>query len=130
MDDCRIEWDDALLIGNPAIDAQHKRLVEMIQAIPEFSTVKDIKILIETLEYAAAIFGDEENAMRKMNYPELKAHSHKHTTLTRTLMAYATDYEKGKTDLYAFKQFMFRWIRDHIMDEDKKMGEYSKAQSG
>ncbi len=128
MDDYRIEWNDALLIGNQAVDAQHKRLVEMIQSIPEFSSSRDEKVLLETLEYATAHFSDEETYMRELDYPELKAHANKHKTLTRMLMAYAKDYEKGKTDLYAFKQFMFRWVREHIMDEDKKISAYSQSQ--
>lgn len=122
MDSYRIEWNDALLIGNQAVDAQHKQLVEMIQSIPEFATSRDENMLIEAVEYAAAHFTDEETFMRDIDYPELKAHTNRHKTLTRTLMAYAKDYKKGKTDLYAFKQFMFRWVREHIMNEDKKIG--------
>jgi len=130
MDDCRIEWNDGLLIGNQAVDSQHKRLVEMIQSIPEYSTSMDERVLMETLEYAATHFNDEETLMHDINYPELKTHTNKHKTLNRTLLAYAKDYEKGNTDLYAFKQFMFRWVCEHILDEDKKIAAYARASPG
>ncbi len=126
MDTYRIVWDDALLIGNQPVDAQHKRLIETIQSIPEFSTSKDKDVLAEALQYAAEHFSDEEAYMSEIQYPALAAHRIKHKTLTRILMAYARDYDKGKTDLYAFKQFMFRWVRDHIMDEDRKIGIFLK----
>lgn len=122
MHNYRIEWNDALLIGNRDVDTQHKRLVDMIQSIPEFTTTRDDRVLTEALEYAVTHFNDEESFMREIAYPDLRAHINKHKKLTRTLMAYAKDYEKGNTDLYAFKQFMFRWVREHIMDEDRKIG--------
>ena len=127
MDTYRIVWNDALLIGNRPVDMQHKRLIKIIQSIPEFSTSRDEDVLAEALQYAAEHFSDEEAYMSEIQYPELATHRTKHKTLTRILMAYAKDYEKGKTDLYAFKQFMFRWVRDHIMDEDRKIGVYLKA---
>ncbi len=128
-DHYKIEWNDALLIGNRSIDTQHKRLVDMIQSIPEFNTARDDRVLNETLEYATTHFSDEESFMHDIAYPDLKAHTNKHKTLTRTLLAYARNYEKGKTDLYAFKHFMFRWVREHIMDEDRKIGQFFKTRS-
>jgi hemerythrin-like metal-binding protein len=127
MDTYRIVWNDALLIGNRPVDTQHKRLIKIIQSIPEFSTSRDEYVLAEALQYAAEHFSDEEAFMHEIQYPELAAHKNKHKTLTRTLVAYAKEYDQGKTDLYAFKQFMFRWVRDHIMDEDRKIGIYLKA---
>ena len=127
MDTYRIVWNDALLIGNRTVDAQHKQLVEMIQSIPEFSASRDEEILTQALQYAAEHFSDEEAFMSEIQYPGLAAHKNKHKTLTRILMAYAKEYDQGKTDLYAFKQFMFRWVRDHIMDEDRKIGIFLKT---
>ena len=127
MDDIRIGWNNSLLIGNPDIDKQHQRLVEMIQTISEFPTSKDEKVLTETLAYAAMHFTDEETFMHDINYPEVQAHITKHKTLARILMTYSKDYETGKTDLYAFKQFMFRWVREHIMNKDQRIGYYLQS---
>ena len=65
--------------------------------------------------------------MERIEYPGLQEHRSEHKKLTRILLAYKEDYDQGRRDLYAFKQFMFRWVRDHIMDEDKKIAAYVSA---
>lgn len=129
MDTYRIIWSDTLLIGEDTVDAQHKKLIEMIGAVKERETPDDPRTLAAALEYAGTHFHDEEALMERVGYPELAAHRNDHKRLTRTLGAYKKEYESGKTDLYAFKNFMFSWVRDHIMDEDRKLGLWLK-QSG
>lgn len=127
MDTYRIAWSDALTVGNAEVDSQHKRLIELIGAIPEKSKSNDPDVLNEALEYAVKHFNSEESYMAEIQYPDLPRHVNEHKKLTRILLSYKKDYENGETDLYSFKQFMFRWVRDHIMDEDKKIGLFAKS---
>ena len=50
--------------------------------------------------------------------------------LARLLLAYQHEYDEGMHDLYAFKLFMYRWVRDHVMDEDHRIGEYLAMTKG
>ena len=127
MDTYRIEWHDSLSIGNEHIDAQHKMLIKMIGAIPEYKTPGDEEVLMAALEYAGVHFSDEERFMEEVGYPKLPEHRKEHKRLTKILLSYKKDYDEGKTDLYDFKQFMFRWVRDHIMDVDHKIGEHLQS---
>ena len=127
MDYYRIVWSDELSIGNAEVDAQHKRLIELIGAIPEKANTHDPEILAEALKYAAAHFVCEESFMAEIQYPDIEHHVNEHKKLTRILLSYQKEYESGGADLYAFKQFMFRWVRDHIMDEDKKIGLFAQG---
>ncbi len=127
MDTYRIEWNESLSIGSDLIDSQHKKLIELISAIPEYATSGDEEALMAAVEYAAFHFSDEESFMDRVNYPSVAGHISRHKKMTRILMSYKRDYEDGKTDLYGFKQFMYIWIRDHIMDEDKKIGSYLRS---
>ena len=128
MDHYVIAWSDALLVGDPTIDAQHRRLVELIAGVPDYETADDAALLPEVLDHAAWHFSDEESFMSRIGYPALAAHRDEHKLLTRTLLAYKREYDEGKTDLYNLKHFLFRWIRDHIMDVDRKIGQYLAAQ--
>ncbi len=119
-----IEWDDSLLIGNDLIDLQHKRLIGLIGAIPEESSPGDELALDEAIVYAETHFADEEELLEQVEYPAASEHAKMHEKMTAILESYKRDYDDGKTDLSAFKQFMYRWIKEHIMHEDKKIGVY------
>jgi hemerythrin len=122
MDSYVIAWSDSLLVGDPTVDGEHKRLIEMIAGVPDHESSGDAALLPEVLHYAATHFQHEEAFMEQVGYPELAAHCAEHKLLTRTLLAYKRDYEEGRTDLYGLKHFIFRWVRDHIMDNDRKIG--------
>jgi hemerythrin-like metal-binding protein len=117
-------WTKSLAIGSPGIDAQHRRLIELIAAIPDRPSRGDEAILVEALRYAATHFAAEEAHMASIGYPGLPAHRNAHRRLTTILGDYKRRFDGGDTDLYSFKQFMFNWVRDHIMDEDRKIGIY------
>ncbi len=122
-----IEWDDSLLIGNELIDLQHKMLVGLIGAIPVNKSPGDELALEEAIVYAETHFSDEEEYLEEIGYPAMSEHKHMHKRLTKILESYKSDYDDGKTDLYAFKQFMYTWITEHIMKEDKKIGAYLRS---
>lgn len=129
MDSYRIIWSDDLLIGDEKVDSQHKYLIELIANIPESTSRRDDALLSEALQYAAKHFSDEEAYMARIKYPDFNAHRKKHKKLRRVLLAYKKAYDNGEKDLYSLKQFMLRWVRDHIMDVDKKIGEYARSMS-
>ncbi len=122
-----IKWDDSLLIGNELIDIQHKMLVGLISAIPESKSPGDEMALDEAIVYAETHFSDEEAYLEEIGYPATDGHKKMHKKLTLILESYKNDYDEGKTDLYAFKQFMYVWITEHIMKEDKKIGAYLRS---
>ncbi len=122
-----IKWDDSLLIGNDLIDLQHQMLVGLIGAIPESRSPGDEIALDEAIVYAETHFSDEEAYLEEIGYPATDDHKNMHKKLTRILESYKSDYDDGKTNLYAFKQFMYTWITEHIMKEDKKIGAYLRS---
>ena len=131
MDDHKVEWSDKLSVGDDLIDTQHRRLIELIGAIPDRATSRDPELLTEALEYAASHFTAEESYMNRVEYPGLVGHKEEHRKLSIILLEYKKQYESGETDLYAFKQFMFRWVRDHIMDVDREIGRFlASVESG
>ena len=124
MDTDRIAWDPTFEIGAEEIDRQHRQLVELIGAIPDVPTPRDEVLRAEVLAYAATHLLREQAFMAQIGYPGRHAHANEHKTLARLLLAYQQEYDAGMHDLRAFKQFMYRWVRDHVMDEDHRIGEY------
>ncbi len=120
----RIHWDQSLAIGNEKIDQQHQYLINLISAIPESATDSDSDVLNEAISYAGTHLADEEKLMEETGFPLLAEHKRSHKKLVHLLLSYKKQYEDGDTDLYSFKQFMFRWVRDHIVEEDLKIGKF------
>jgi hemerythrin-like metal-binding protein len=126
MDAPHIVWNPQLAIGDPTIDGQHRSLVELIGRIEEGANGKDALTIRAAVEYAATHFKAEEDLMGRTGFPGLKAHAALHARLNHDLMTYAKKVAKGETDTYAFRAFMFSWVRDHIMVEDQKIGAFLK----
>jgi hemerythrin len=124
-----IEWDDSLLIGNDLIDIQHKRLIGLIAAIPEEKSPGDELALDEAIVYAETHFADEEELLEHVGYPKTPEHIEMHEKMTSILESYKRDYDEGKTDLSAFKQSMYEWIKGHIMTEDKKISAFLRSRN-
>ena len=124
MDSYFIRWESALSVGDDYIDSQHKTLIDKISRVSESPSADDEKLLNDVLDYAATHFVDEEAYMTKIGYPDLQVHRFEHQKLTNMLLAHKQDYDRGIKDLYSFKQFMFRWVRDHIMESDKQIGAF------
>lgn len=127
MDYYRIEWHDGLALGDERVDVQHRELIRRIAAIPDDQSPCAPALLEELFDYAAGHFAAEEAYMAELGFPELPAHRAVHRTLLRTLKSYRAEYEAGRHDLYSLKYFAFRWVRDHIMDDDRRIGEFARS---
>lgn len=122
-----IKWSDALLIGIPEIDDQHRAfiaLVDRFQALGRHhpSPKKLRAILVDVMSYAETHFIAEERHMRRAGYPGLVEHAVKHhaaATSMHTLLAQDT----SSVEQYRFlANFLRTWLVDHIMGDDKAFG--------
>ena len=65
--------------------------------------------------------------MKKFDYPDIEAHKRGHKRLLRTLLSYKREFDEGERDIYSLKGFMYNWVRDHIQDEDRRIGDHIRA---
>ncbi len=124
MDHNAIEWDPALTMNHQVIDEQHQTLIGLVAALGRANAAAAAEALHETLRYAGTHFRDEEKFMAEAGYPGLAAHRAAHKELTRTLLAYAGDFSRHGGDLYSFRHLMFRWVRDHILEDDLRFARF------
>ncbi|WP_051261232.1 bacteriohemerythrin [Desulfovibrio inopinatus] len=124
--ECDIKWTDDLLLGIPAIDAEHRVLVKYAedfqQAVQQGQGREALSRLFDRLlEYTAGHFAREETFMRKMNYPDIEEHIREHRRITGEVM------QLNRDKSYVFPanvgSFLEDWIVGHISQRDRKYAE-------
>jgi hemerythrin len=125
-----LTWDVSFEIGIPAIDEQHKKLVELAneaQAQVEAGADRGAteKALRALCDYTVEHFASEETYMDPEGYPDYDGHLMQHMECTTQALDFLETYSEGKTVAVAeFLSFVATWVRDHILQTDKRFGEY------
>ncbi len=119
-------WTDDLSVGNASIDADHKKLIVMVNGVEAMIKARDGFALAQAFEqlehYLCAHFVYEEKVAQAVNLPfgknkmeherMLKEFQHmKDELITRDGI-----WSDGAAEHYS--HFLSDWIRDHVIDED------------
>ncbi len=125
-----IEWSDALSIGVREIDDQHKHLAYMVNELNEgisggWGKEAREHVLTELIEYTRVHFATEESLMSISAYPGAAKHKKQHESLIDTVNDHVKKYsDDPKASSYDLLFFLKKWLVNHIMGEDKNLGEY------
>jgi hemerythrin len=124
------EWSEKYSVGVPSIDRQHKKLIEIINALydamraghGEFALGKTLDDLAS---YARTHFRFEENLLETKGYPDLDAHKKVHEGLYAQVLDLVSQYKAGKTALsIQTGTFLKNWLANHILNTDMKYSEH------
>lgn len=114
------------------IDTQHHELVDIINELHDAIKDKgDIDYAYitykELMQYTETHFAEEEELLRKANYPELEKHKQEHQQLKDRVLDLKEHFEEDKKEI-CLETFLFlkSWITDHIVAEDSKYKPYIK----
>ncbi len=126
-----ITWQPMFETGVPLIDEQHRKLVGMINRLDdalkqgESGIHREIGRVLEALvEYTQKHFADEEKIQEEISYAGLKKHKEQHNDLKKQIIAVLLRLKKGGTiNACELKAFLQNWLINHILTEDKKIGE-------
>lgn len=124
-------WNKSFEVGVPEIDSQHRRLVELINAlaaaIATRGTLPDVQLLCAHLmEYAALHFTDEEELLAACPLPE--AEKERHRNAHREFVNQVQEIFQ-RTDLLQADvaeqvlDFLVTWLISHILGSDKKIAQ-------
>lgn len=122
----RVEWHEGLSVGNRIIDAQHKKLFDIVNrlalAISEPKSRRSLAGVAEELQrYAAVHFHHEEAKMREANFPDLVAHRIEHQLFEEKLKSLVGPLQSGSTFTASTTlRWLTDWIGDHITLVDHK----------
>ncbi|SHO49268.1 bacteriohemerythrin [Desulfopila aestuarii] len=117
-------WNNRLVTGLSDIDEQHKKLVQLINALhramkSRLGAEESGRILAELTDYTVYHFGFEEKMFAKYSYPATAEHKKAHKNLVDKVMAFQRDFQEGKAGLSVeLMDFLCDWLREHIMKTD------------
>ncbi|MCL4675341.1 MAG: hemerythrin family protein [Pararhodobacter sp.] len=121
-----IEWKPQYSVGDPAVDHEHRELVDLVNtaaaAILEGREDADIdQCLGDLMRAISAHFAHEEHQMRRAGYDELVPHKNDHERLLdslRDIMDGAQDTPRAADRL---TEVLEAWFTDHFRTHDARL---------
>lgn len=125
-----IKWRDSYDTGIKAVDEEHRKLVDQIEAM--YKCIRDKepqetveRVLTEIVEYTQTHFSNEESLMEEKEYPGVEEHRAQHLSLIAEVGEYKErllqNFPDGRQELY---RFLREWLINHIMESDKAFGDF------
>ena len=130
-----IDWNDILSVGFDEVDADHKKLIGMVNQIHETITQsRDQDQLADALEelisYTSWHFRHEERLMQNYGDPELLNHKQEHADLEQQATELYQKLLDGDNGVPAkLLPFLKAWLTNHITGTDKNMGRFLAQQA-
>lgn len=122
-----VEWNQALTIGIPEIDYQHRNLVSMLNALHAAIEAGDpqqhLGEILEELDlYVLNHFATEERLMERIKYEFMIPHKAEHQRLAETVQQQRAAFARGEASADELMQFLIRWLLNHIAGADSHIG--------
>jgi hemerythrin-like metal-binding protein len=129
------EWKDSYSVKMATIDGQHQNLFriagELHAAMLAGKAQASVSNIVDRLaQYVRVHFAYEERLMQEADYPQFAAHKASHDELTRQVLQFQADLQKGKQTLsVALLQFLKKWLVDHIENADQKYAPFLRGRT-
>ena len=130
-------WSKSYETGNAEVDNQHKEIFRLVQHVLDADADMSASDKVETAmgfltDYAVRHFASEEALMRECEYPNYENHKALHDNFINEVIAYIGNFAKGGDSVTmseTINNFVVTWLKEHIMQCDKAMAEFYKANS-
>lgn len=126
-------WDPKYETGIASIDGQHRELFQSARKLHEaFQTGMTSETISHTLNhlliYCQTHLEDEENHMRTLSYPGLKAQLVEHRDLMTRVYHLRDDYLKGEKSVpLDLSLLIVTWFRRHIVEYDQQFADFIRS---
>ena len=120
-----MEWGPAWLTGHSVIDADHKKLVEYVNALNEAMLRGEgrgasLEILRKLVNYTREHFAREEEIWRAGGLSTFAEHKDLHIKLIGQVERFEKEFSSGTAVLTAdLMSFLREWLIDHVFRTDK-----------
>lgn len=129
-----IAWDETLALGDPAIDADHRRMMALIARLEDSAAAEDCPGHVAgTLAELSALcrdhFAREEAFQSRIGYPDQDGHRLAHQMLLKRLDAIISHYAGSDADIRlgiirTLGDSLATWLISHITDSDMDYKRY------
>lgn len=122
-----IEWKDEFSVGVPAVDIEHRDLIEMINdlhgLLGEGATREQVSAALnEIFTQISAHFALEEKFMRDVRYDGLAEHKEEHENLLDELRDIMDRvHDDGSFDEERLSRELESWFTEHFRTQDAKL---------
>ncbi len=121
-----VEWDPAFSVGSARMDADHMRLLSLLNRLYDAwqggEEADELGWLFdELISYADTHFAAEEMALKTRNYPRLDKQRADHARLKASVMEFRSRYLGGGQPAVLNEEmahFLKSWLLEHILGED------------
>ncbi len=120
-------WDDKYKINHMVIDADHKKLVDLINQLADAMQAgkgRDVcgKVLNELVSYTKTHFATEEKLMAAHAYARMAEHKAEHAKFVKEVLDFKGKFDSGALTVTAsLLTFLRDWLIHHIMNSDKAL---------
>lgn len=118
-------WKETYSVQVPEIDAQHKRLVDIINRLQDAMLHGQGKNVIDSVlrdleDYTRYHFAAEEDLLKRHAYPKILTQESQHRGFVEKLGRFRADFHSGSITMsVTVMEFLRDWLTHHIMQEDK-----------
>lgn len=121
-----ITWNASLSVGVAEIDAQHQKLIAIINELGEAMKAGQGKARLEDLfthliRYTEEHFSFEEKRFAEFGYAESASHIAEHRDLVQQVANLKKDFDAGVAGVAIHvMDFLSDWLTKHILGTDRK----------
>lgn len=125
-----IDWNEKMMVNLSVIDNQHKKLIDLINALHDAmkaGKAKEIlgKVLGEMIAYTDYHFSTEENLMRTHGFADFTKHKIIHDDLRKKALDLQKQHAAGVVTLSVdVSNFLKDWLKHHIGEMDKVLAAF------
>ena len=122
--------DDTLIIGIDEIDDDHSKLINIFNilnhSVTEGAATDYVEAVLEELINCTVWhFSHEERLMLKYGYDAYKVHKAEHQDLIDSVRELQRKFlQTGKLDEKEHLEFLERWLTEHILVADIRLGSF------
>jgi len=122
-----IKWKDYYSVGEPALDAEHRQVIECINDLhaalqsPDAAVVTK-RVLDKIVQYTHSHFAHEEQRLKEVGFPAFEAHKALHDAMRQRTIGLRTHL--NLVTARDAMVFLKDWWLEHIQGEDKLYSSY------
>ncbi|MCB1316255.1 MAG: bacteriohemerythrin, partial [Leptospiraceae bacterium] len=129
--DTYVQWNDSFSVGVPEMDDQHRNLFDILNELNAAMNANKSRETIESIiaqlsEYIVNHLRDEEQLLRKYNYPDLAKHEQSHKKFVEKVneLTGALLQDDSRILGYDIMNFVGDWLVSHIQKVDRQYGAF------
>lgn len=126
-------WSDALMVGHQKIDADHRRLIDIITRLMQAANSGEAKekcdlefddLIASTWEH----FALEERLLQVHKHPDITQHQKEHAKLIDELILLKAHFDEGAIPLPEnLQEVLHAWLTNHIQIWDKPLADFIRT---